>query len=164
MMGIPPATAASKWMAELCWRERAKSSSPRSARRALFPVTTVLPSLRAAATMSNAVVVPPMSSTTMSTSGSLTTSFQSEVKSLVGASSMRFLVISLTAALTMFIANWLFERPLMRVPFFLMVSHTPVPTVPKPTSPTPTCLGVLFCCCSVMMFEMCLISGLIVYQ
>ena len=84
MMGMPPATAASKWMAELCWSERAKSSSPRSARRALLPVTTVFPSLRAAATMSNAVVVPPMSSTTMSTAGSFTTSFQSEVKRCCG--------------------------------------------------------------------------------
>lgn len=118
MMGIPPATAASKWMAAWCSSERAKSSSPRSARSALFPVTTVLPSLRAAATMSNAVVVPPMSSTTMSTDGSSTTSCQSEVKSVDGASSMRFLVMSLTAALTMLTSNWLFDRPLMSSRFF----------------------------------------------
>lgn len=68
MMGIPPATAASKWMAALCSLDSWNSSVPRSARSALFPVTTVLPSFSAAATMSKAVVVPPMSSTTMWTS------------------------------------------------------------------------------------------------
>ena len=70
MIGMPPATAASKaTITPLAWAA-AKISLPCFASSALLAVTTCLPLAMAASTSSLARVSPPISSTTMSMSGS----------------------------------------------------------------------------------------------
>ena len=73
IIGMPPATAASKaTMTPIFWAA-AKISLPCIARSALLAVTTCLPFSMALSISSLATLEPPMSSTTMSTSGSATT-------------------------------------------------------------------------------------------
>lgn len=70
MMGMPPPTLASNAISLPASSAAPMTSSPYVAMSALLAVTTFLPALRAPTTMSRATVVPPISSTTMSMSGS----------------------------------------------------------------------------------------------
>jgi hypothetical protein len=75
MMGMPPATAASNMSSLPAASAACMISSPWVASRALLAVTTFLPAAKASRITSRATVVPPISSTTMSMSGSLTMSW-----------------------------------------------------------------------------------------
>ena len=85
MMGMAPATAASKRSWRCSSRASSNSASPRLARSCLLAVTTFLPLRMAASTKSNANVVPPMTSTTMSMVGSSTMSAKSAVNRSAGS-------------------------------------------------------------------------------
>src|SRR5882757_8738661 len=73
MMGMPPATAPSNATITPFFCAAEKISLPWVASSALFAVTTCLPLSIAASTRTFATVVPPISSITISTSGSRTT-------------------------------------------------------------------------------------------
>ena len=62
MIGMPPATAASKAMMTCCLLAAAKISLPYTASSALLAVTTCLPWAIASSTSSRAISVPPISS------------------------------------------------------------------------------------------------------
>ncbi len=138
IMGIPPATAASKYTGVWWRRARAKTSPPRSARRALFPVTTGLPASNDSATSSNASSVPPINSITISTRGFSTMDFQSVVNSSAGAVASRGFAGSRTTIWWISNCTPDPERSVMRPPFLAKAFHTPDPTVPNPARPTPT--------------------------
>ena len=94
MMGMPPPTLASK-ATSTPWAAAASNISlPRLAMTALFAVTTCLPAESAPKMTSAATPVPPISSTTMSTSGFSTTACQSSTNAPSGtpASSARCFV------------------------------------------------------------------------
>ena len=80
MMGMPPPTLASNAISLPASSAVRMTSSPCVAMSALFAVTTFLPARRAPSTTSRATVVPPMSSMTMSMSGSSRMSWKSCVK------------------------------------------------------------------------------------
>ena len=84
MIGMPPATLASKRRWRWCLSAVWKSSAPRSASSALLAVMTCLPLCSASLMSSNASVVPPMSSTMTSRSGLATSLRQSGVVSFSG--------------------------------------------------------------------------------
>ena len=77
--GIPPATAASKSRSTPCRSAAWNSSTPTLASSSLLAVTTGLPAASAVVISSRAGSMPPMTSTTRSTSGSATTSWASRV-------------------------------------------------------------------------------------
>ena len=144
-MGMPPAMAASKKIGVSIFREMANSSMPRSASRALLPVTTGFFASKAAATISKASVVPPISSTTISTAGSLTSARQSVVRISVGTAEevARALAGSRTRIFVIPRETPLPVRSEISSPFFSRVFHTPEPTVPKPARPIPNLLQLL---------------------
>ena len=84
IVGMQPATAASKATITFCCRAAAKISFPCSASSALFAVTTCLPRTIAARIASLATVVPPITSTTMSISGLVTTARTSSTTGISG--------------------------------------------------------------------------------
>ena len=84
MIGMPPATLASKSRCRWCLSAVWKSSAPRSASSALFAVMTCLPFCSACWISSKASVVPPISSTMTSRSGLATSLRQSAVTSFSG--------------------------------------------------------------------------------
>ncbi len=137
MMGMPPATAASKWIGVLCCFDRANSSAPRSASKALFPVTTGFPRQRARATMSNANPVPPINSTTIFTAGSSTMACQSVVISDASTVSCRAFSLSRTRMRRTCISMAPPQRCWIRSPLRCRARITPVPTVPQPAKPMP---------------------------
>ena len=73
MIGMPPATAASKPIITPFLCAAAKISLPCTASKALLAVTTCLPAAMASSTSVLATPVPPISSTTMSIAGSAIT-------------------------------------------------------------------------------------------
>ncbi len=79
-IGMPPATLASIARLILALIARSQISAPHSAISSLFAVTMDLPCAVAPSMISLATVVPPTSSATISTLGSVTTSRQSEVR------------------------------------------------------------------------------------
>ena len=79
MMGMPPPTLASKAISLPAAAAASMTSSPWVAMSALLAVTTFLPAASAPSTTVRAKVVPPISSTTRSMSGSLMTSLKSLV-------------------------------------------------------------------------------------
>src|ERR1043165_1295797 len=133
MMGMPPATAASKAMVTWCLAARANSSSPCSASSALLAVTTCLPAFRQATHRSLAAVVPPTRWMTVRISGSFSRTS--------------------TRSVTVAPAGWWpRSRPGVRVTMVLRcrsspqrsrnnaasrarMSTTPPPTVPQPIRP-----------------------------
>ena len=74
MMGMPPPTLASNAISFPMRSASSMTSLPCVAMSALFAVTTFLPAESASSTTLRATVVPPMSSITMSMSGSFTMS------------------------------------------------------------------------------------------
>ena len=134
MIGMPPATAASKATITPRSRAAAKISLPCTASRALLAVTTCLPSAIASSTSVRAMPVPPISSTTISMAGlaitwraSATTSAASPTMALARAVSR-----SATIAIRM-------PRPARRrISCWLRAStwKVPEPTVPMPSRPT----------------------------
>ena len=70
MIGMPPATAASKAIERPSFRARSKSSGPCSASRALLAVTTSLPLSSNFSMIERAGSSPPTNSTTATISGS----------------------------------------------------------------------------------------------
>src|SRR5574341_1939430 len=134
MIGTPPATAASKATITPFFCAAAKISLPCMARSALLAVTTCLPCAIASSTRSLATVVPPISSTTISTSLPRTT---------LKASSTTFALV--------FTTDWAFFRSLSATTAIriarparrwissalrLSTSQVPPPTMPMPSSPT----------------------------
>ena len=140
MIGMPPATAASKWIGVSFSLDKANNSMPRSASRALLPVTTGFFARSAAATISNASVVPPISSTTMSTAGSSTSLRQSVVNISAGTSPVvaRAFAVLRTRILAMCKRTPPPVRPVINSPLRSSTFHTPEPTVPNPAKPMPS--------------------------
>ena len=101
MIGIAPATAASKYRSTLLFAAASKSSPPCCASKALFAVTTDLPEFSAARIRVLAGSIPPMTSMMTSMAGSLTTALASAVTNTPdftnGSSSGRAFLASLTA-------------------------------------------------------------------
>ena len=71
IIGIPPATAASKRRSQLCWAAVSSSTWPCSAIRSLLAVTTCLPRLKASVIYVLAGSIPPITSITISMLSSL---------------------------------------------------------------------------------------------
>ena len=98
MIGMPPATAASKaTMTPRAWAA-SKTSLPWMAMSALLAVTTCLPFWMARKTSVRAGSSPPMSSTTIRTSGSSTTAVGSSVSTMPSSARSRGLSRSRTLA------------------------------------------------------------------
>ncbi len=99
MIGMPPATAASKATITPLACAAAKISLPCFASSALLAVTTCLPCPMAAITSSRARVSPPISSTTMSMPGSATTAIGSATSRIPSSPTVRVFAISLAVAI-----------------------------------------------------------------
>src|SRR5690606_13010268 len=133
MMGMPPATAASKATITPCAEAAAKISLPCLASNALFAVTTCLPCAMASSTSSRASVSPPISSTTISTSGSRTSACASLSTATPSPTRARALATSRTAT----------RLTSMRLPARRAISsalrdstvQVPPPTTPRPSKP-----------------------------
>ncbi|GIX25320.1 MAG: hypothetical protein KatS3mg122_2551 [Caldimonas sp.] len=133
MMGMPPATAASKATMTPLSLAAAKISVPCTANSALLAVTTCLPAAMALSTSSRARVVPPINSTTMSTCGSVATASRSSliVRSAPRAARALAGLRAPTRVTTMprparrWISAWLRANTLT----------TPVATTPAPSRP-----------------------------
>ena len=139
MMGIPPATLASKRNWPPCWRTAAKISGPCSQRRALLAETTTLPARSARRVSSRALVVPPMSSQTTWTLGSSMISFGFLVSLPAGIFTARFFLRSRTQALRR--SSFTPRRDSRSACFSERCFQTPWPTVPKPRMPIPMVRG-----------------------
>ena len=131
--GMPPATAASKSRSTPCSAATAYSSGPCAARSSLLPVMTGLPFSSAVRTSINAGSVPPMSSMTMSTSGSATTAAESVVSSDGSARRSWCLAVSRTAIALMRSSTPV--RAVMVARRASSRSTSAPPTVPHPRSP-----------------------------
>src|SRR5947209_867883 len=108
MMGIPPATAASKARSTPVCSASSKSSLPRVASNSLLAVTTERPEARALRMRLRAGSMPPMTSTTILTSGSSTTSLGSLVNRSLGTGTSRSFARFLTA--TRLTVRWAPDR------------------------------------------------------
>ncbi len=90
MIGMPPATAASNSRSLPAASAAAYSSAPTLARSSLFAVTTGLPAASASRIRLRAGSMPPIASTTRSTSGSATTPWASRVRIVSSTSTSRW--------------------------------------------------------------------------
>ena len=136
MMGMPPATAASKPTATPARRAASKISLPWWAISALLAVTTCLPALMAASTSARAGSMPPISSATMSICGWWTSSNGSASRCTCPASGPRGRLASFTDACVTRSG-----RPARRAissPLRASSSSVPPPTVPRPSRPMRT--------------------------
>src|SRR5207244_20550 len=136
MIGMPPATAASNATITPAFCAAAKISLPCAARSALLAVTTCLPSAIACSMSERAGSMPPISSSTMSTSGLRTRASTSAFTSTlsVPCNSARAFSGARVAIRVMRIG-----RPARREissALRLRTVHVPRPTVPKPSRPT----------------------------
>src|SRR5688572_10845465 len=134
MMGTPPATAASNATITPFFCAAAKISLPCVARSALFAVTTCLPCRIASSTRSLATVVPPISSTTISTSSPRTT-WKASATTFAFSPTILFARSSALSATT----EIRIARPARRwisSAFRFKTSQVPPPTMPMPSSPT----------------------------
>src|SRR5688500_1711341 len=139
MIGMPPATEASKATITPLACALAKISVPCLARSALLAVTTCLPASSAFSTSSSALVSPPISSTTMSMSGRVTIDSAEGAISIPSSETLRSFFGSRAAATLMTIS-----RPARRAISSRLrrsTSIVPLPTVPRPRSPT--CIGFI---------------------
>ncbi len=135
MMGMPPPTLASKPMSTPASATARMISGPHSARSALFAVTTDFPFRIASSRKSFAAPVPPISSTTIWTFGSRATCIPSPMSIPSGSLTPRSRFVSLSATRTSFRGT---PTRLRNCSAFSSRSLTvPVPTVPKPMTPTP---------------------------
>ena len=134
MMGMPPATEPSKaTITPVLWAAE-KISVPCLASSALLAVTTCLPFSIARITRSRAAVSPPISSTTMSMSGRSTMCPAVATISMPSRETARsfFRSRALATVITM-------SRPARRAISSRLrrsTSMVPLPTVPRPSSPT----------------------------
>ena len=149
MIGMPPATAASYDTATPFSAAAVKISLPCNARSALLAVTTCLPAAMASSTRLLAGSMPPITSTTMSISGSLTRSCQS-LESVTRSSTMPRArsILRQTTVLTSMGAP---ARRESSCALRLRTAYVPPPTVPSPAMPILTASIVsflLFCNCS----------------
>src|SRR5581483_3630096 len=135
--GTPPATVASMPMGKFFSRASANKVSPCRAISALFAVTTALPFARLLRTTSSATVVPPIASTTISTSSAFTTCRQSlrigtpftpSSGALALRRQMRVTTTATPPVRSRISAAWLCR-----------ISAVARPTVPYPTIPILTC-------------------------
>ena len=92
IMGMPPATAASKRRSHLCSAAISRSSWPCSAIRSLFAVTTCFPLERASEIYVLAGSMPPITSITISMLSSFIISSQLSVTRVISMPSRDFLV------------------------------------------------------------------------
>ena len=136
MMGMPPATAASNITITFFAAAAAKISLPCSANSFLLAVTTCLPLAMACITMSLAMVVPPMSSTTISMSGWLTISAASVVMVIVSSVPMISCALAMSRRDTMVTRTSRPKRRLISSAFSRNTCAVPPPTTPKPIIPT----------------------------
>src|SRR5438270_301307 len=93
MSGMAPATAASNSRSRPAAAAASNSSAPTLASSSLLAVTTGLPALRASRIRLRAGSMPPITSTTTSTSGSLTTEAASWVRQPSGMATPRSLAV-----------------------------------------------------------------------
>ena len=133
IIGIPPATLASKATQRLYFLAQSKTSLPCVASKALLAVTMCLPEARESKMAFLVQVVPPASSTTTSREGSFTTSSQWEVIIESGI----LISLGFEGSRTAILVS---SRGLPA--FFASLSccsnsnlATPVPTTPKPIIP-----------------------------
>src|SRR6266480_104306 len=134
MIGMPPPTEPSKATITPFFCAAAKISVPWVASSALLAVTTCLPLRIASSTSSLAMVMPPISSTMMSTCASRTTRKASDRTFAFLPTLLRALRTALSATCEMRIA-----RPARRwisSALRLSTSQVPPPTVPIPRRPT----------------------------
>ncbi len=134
MMGMPPATAPSNATITPFFCAAAKISLPWVASSALLAVTTCLPFSIAARTRSFATVVPPISSITMSISGSRTTAKASEVTRAFPA--VRLFAFSTSLSATTLISMARPARREISSRLRASTAQVPPPTVPMPSNPT----------------------------
>ena len=150
IIGIPPATAASKATLTPCSAAAAKISLPCSAISALLAVTTCLPLAMALSTNSLATVVPPISSTNICTLGS----------SATAKISVLTLTPSISAPRRAPMCSITISQPARAEISTLLrfnTSKVPLPTVPRPQIatftgfklPTPTYLLLIIYVCAV---------------
>src|SRR3954470_24089033 len=134
--GMPPPTAASNSRSTPAAAAVWKTSAPTLARSSLLAVTTGLPAASAPRISSRAGSIPPMTSTTTSTSGWLTTPAVSRVSTPSGSSTSRSRARLRTATATMS------RRSPVRASMASACSATSrtraAPTLPHPSTPTRT--------------------------
>ncbi|MNS81912.1 hypothetical protein D3C72_1156390 [compost metagenome] len=133
-MGMLTATAPSYITATPCALAAAKISGPCTASSALLAVTTCLPCAMAASTQSRVGPVPPATSTTTSTSGSVATCIGSAV-SATPSPTMPWARARLRAATTV-TSMPRPARAAMRSWLRASTRKVPAPTVPMPIMPT----------------------------
>ncbi|CAB4587420.1 unannotated protein [freshwater metagenome] len=138
MTGIPPATAASKSKSTPAASAAPNSSTPTLANSSLLAVTTGLPSDSAVEMSSRAGSMPPMTSTTRSTSGSLTTAWASRVRSPSASEISRSRERLRTATLTT--SRRMPVRASMPFDCCAMSPMRAAPTFPQPSTPMRTTL------------------------
>ena len=136
MRGTPPQTAASKATSTSLAAAAVRTSLPCRASRALLAVTTCFLQEMASRTKSRATSVPPMSSTTMSISGSSRMSRSREVRLSGSKGAWRRRSGSRSAAF--FRTSSVPKRRARKSRRSLNSRATPWPTVPRPMSPTLT--------------------------
>ena len=134
--GMPPATDASNSRSTPAVSAASKSSSPKFASSSLFAVTTGLADFNAARIRPRAGSTPPMTSTTTSTFGSLTTASASLVRTPGASSTSRSLARLCTA--TRATSTLTPERWRMRSAFASSRRTSAAPTFPQPRMPTRT--------------------------
>ena len=132
-MGTPPATAASNSRSTSAASAAAKSSAPDRASSSLLADTTGFPALRASRMSSSAGCTVPITSTTRSMSGSVTTEAGSSVRIDAGTAGPRSRPVSRTA--TRVTSRRSPVRASMSSPSAAMSSASADPTVPQPSNP-----------------------------
>src|SRR5580700_3649864 len=136
MMGKPAPTLASKYSLASCCDASAVSRGPDVAITALFAVTTVLPARKADSISAVAGSRPPITSTTIATAGSFTTATGSPTRRTFFRSMSRERATSRTA--TTRSTGVAPARSPSNSHCSMSRRATATPTVPRPSSPTPT--------------------------
>ena len=145
MIGIPPATAASKRKSFPFSRAASNSSLPSSAIRSLLAETTFLPALKASMIIVFAGSIPPITSITIWISSSSIISLQLSVRSLSSTPSLFLFLLWTSIFLISSCAPAVCSITSAR---FRISLYTPVPTVPRPSRPILIFFiqSPLFCC------------------
>src|SRR5256714_6272010 len=136
MSGMPPATDASKRRSTPEPSAVSKSSLPALARSSLLAVTTGFPDLSASVMSERAGSIPPITSTTMSMSGSVTTAWPSCVNRFAGRGTSRSRPGSRTA--TRVTSRCTPARCSISSAFSCSRRTSAEPTCPQPSRPTRT--------------------------
>src|SRR5215213_3216141 len=134
-IGMPPATAASKFRATPLRSASAASFTPCAASSALFAVTTDLPDASAVSTARLAgSAAPPISSTNTSMPGSRASAIGSFTQRIFLRSTPRFLALLRAVTATISIPRP--QRSVSAARCSSIRRTTDAPTVPRPASPT----------------------------